>query len=98
MTIMFKVVQVNIFCNNFNYYLVILYSKQSVYLLIYSELFANFPPELQLELIEEDLNAQTGVTISPDEEQLEVLEDIWLKAGEIGMLQNFNATQFFTNE
>lgn len=46
---------------------------------------ANFPPELQLELIEEDLNAASGVTVSPDEEQLEVLEDIWLKAGEIDL-------------
>lgn len=41
----------------------------------------DFPTELQLELMEEDLAHDE---ISPDEQQLEVLEDIWLKAGEIG--------------
>lgn len=40
----------------------------------------DFPTELQLELMEEDL---VHDEITPDEEQLEVLEDIWLKAGEI---------------
>lgn len=44
---------------------------------------ADFPPELQLELMEEDMNAASPEP-SPDEQQLEVLEDIWLKAGEIG--------------
>ncbi|KAF5286956.1 hypothetical protein FQR65_LT12415 [Abscondita terminalis] len=43
---------------------------------------AEFPAELQLELMEEDLDA-SGVELPPDEQQLEVLEDIWLKAGEI---------------
>ncbi|KAK4878252.1 hypothetical protein RN001_010758 [Aquatica leii] len=43
---------------------------------------AEFPAELQLELMEEDLDA-SGVEVPPDEQQLEVLEDIWLKAGEI---------------
>lgn len=41
---------------------------------------ADFPTELQLELMEEDMGHDE---IAPDEEQLEVLEDIWLKAGEI---------------
>lgn len=41
---------------------------------------ADFPTELQLELMEEDMGHDE---ITPDEEQLEVLEDIWLKAGEI---------------
>lgn len=40
----------------------------------------DFPTELQLELMEEDMGHDE---IAPDEEQLEVLEDIWLKAGEI---------------
>lgn len=42
---------------------------------------ADFPAELQLELMEEDMAHDE---VCPDEEQLEVLEDIWLKAGEIG--------------
>lgn len=41
----------------------------------------DFPAELQLELMEDDM---THDEVGPDEEQLEVLEDIWLKAGEIG--------------
>lgn len=41
----------------------------------------DFPAELQLELMEEDMAHDE---VCPDEEQLEVLEDIWLKAGEIG--------------
>ncbi|CAG9770063.1 unnamed protein product [Ceutorhynchus assimilis] len=43
--------------------------------------FSEFPPELQLQIIEED-NAFLD-EMPPDEEQLEALEDIWLKAGEI---------------
>ncbi|KAK5638432.1 hypothetical protein RI129_012727 [Pyrocoelia pectoralis] len=43
---------------------------------------AEFPAELQLELMEEDMDAAQG-EVPPDEQQLEVLEDIWLKAGEI---------------
>lgn len=48
----------------------------------YSQDFSlvDFPTELQLELMEEDMGHDE---ITPDEEQLEVLEDIWLKAGEI---------------
>lgn len=41
----------------------------------------DFPAELQLQLIEED--DMSFADLQPDEEQLEVLEDIWLKAGEI---------------
>ncbi|XP_022906422.2 uncharacterized protein [Onthophagus taurus] len=44
---------------------------------------SEFPTELQLELIQEDMDAEQGDEVSPDEQQLEVLEDIWLKAGEI---------------
>ncbi|KAF7266512.1 hypothetical protein GWI33_020193 [Rhynchophorus ferrugineus] len=44
--------------------------------------FDEFPADLQLQLIEED-NLPFGDEIQPDEQQLEVLEDIWLKAGEI---------------
>ncbi|KAK9753201.1 jmjN domain [Popillia japonica] len=43
----------------------------------------DFPTELQLELMQEDMDAAQADEISPDEQQLEVLEDIWLKAGEI---------------
>ncbi|XP_049825245.1 lysine-specific demethylase 4A isoform X2 [Aethina tumida] len=43
---------------------------------------SDFPAELQLELMEED-NLAYADEIAPDEQQLEVLEDIWLKAGEI---------------
>ncbi|XP_060532852.1 uncharacterized protein LOC132705908 [Cylas formicarius] len=43
---------------------------------------SEFPTDLQLELMEED-NLPFGDEIQPDEQQLEVLEDIWLKAGEI---------------
>ncbi|KAB0791426.1 hypothetical protein PPYR_03226 [Photinus pyralis] len=43
---------------------------------------AEFPAELQMELMEEDLEAGQS-EVPPDEQQLEVLEDIWLKAGEI---------------
>ncbi|XP_066148944.1 uncharacterized protein [Euwallacea fornicatus] len=43
--------------------------------------FAEFPADLQLQLIEEDNLAFEE--IQPDEQQMEVLEDIWLKAGEI---------------
>lgn len=46
---------------------------------------AEFPAELQLELMEEDLETSQG-DLPPDEQQLEVLEDIWLKAGEIGKI------------
>lgn len=35
--------------------------------------------------MQEDMDAAQADEISPDEQQLEVLEDIWLKAGEIGM-------------
>ncbi|XP_048518918.1 uncharacterized protein LOC109537663 [Dendroctonus ponderosae] len=45
--------------------------------------FAEFPPELQLQLMEEDQNLSFGDDLQPDEQQMEVLEDIWLKAGEI---------------
>lgn len=48
----------------------------------------DFPTELQLELMQEDMDAAQADEISPDEQQLEVLEDIWLKAGEIGMCRN----------
>ncbi|CAH0548665.1 unnamed protein product [Brassicogethes aeneus] len=48
----------------------------------YSHSFPEFPAELQLELMEED-NMNYSDEIAPDEQQLEVLEDIWLKAGEI---------------
>ncbi|KAL1501369.1 hypothetical protein ABEB36_006700 [Hypothenemus hampei] len=44
--------------------------------------FSEFPPALQLQLIEED-NLAFEDEIQPDEQQMEVLEDIWLKAGEI---------------
>lgn len=43
---------------------------------------AGFPAELQLQLMEEDSNFNVD-DLPPDEQQLEVLEDIWLKAGEI---------------
>lgn len=43
-----------------------------------------FPAALQLELLEEDNMPFGSDDIPPDEQQLEVLEDIWLKAGEIG--------------
>lgn len=43
-----------------------------------------FPASLQLELMEEDQMAFGSDDLPPDEQQLEVLEDIWLKAGEIG--------------
>lgn len=41
----------------------------------------DFPTHLQLELMQEDMDPNDD--IAPDEQQLEVLEDIWLKAGEI---------------
>ncbi|XP_072381216.1 uncharacterized protein [Diabrotica undecimpunctata] len=44
---------------------------------------AEFPPALQLELMEEDNMGFAADELPPDEQQLEVLEDIWLKAGEI---------------
>lgn len=34
--------------------------------------------------MEEDYHTSGVDEITPDEQQLEVLEDIWLKAGEIG--------------
>ncbi|VEN47665.1 unnamed protein product [Callosobruchus maculatus] len=42
-----------------------------------------FPPALQMELMEEDQMEFPTDDLPPDEQQLEVLEDIWLKAGEI---------------
>lgn len=44
-----------------------------------------FSPELQRQIIEEDMaDAAAGRDdVAPDEQQMEVLEDIWLKAGEI---------------
>lgn len=45
--------------------------------------FSELPPELQMQFIEEDMACDE---IPPDEQQLEVLEDIWLKAGEIGKI------------
>ncbi|CAH1979501.1 unnamed protein product [Acanthoscelides obtectus] len=42
-----------------------------------------FPPALQMELMQEDQMEFPTDDIPPDEQQLEVLEDIWLKAGEI---------------
>lgn len=42
-----------------------------------------FPAALQLELMQED-QMEYCDDVPPDEQQLEVLEDIWLKAGEIG--------------
>lgn len=54
-----------------------------MYKLTCSFSFDEFPADLQLQLIEED-NLPFGDEIQPDEQQLEVLEDIWLKAGEIG--------------
>lgn len=58
---------------------------------------ASFPAQLQLELIEEDLQSQAdaAANMSPDEEQLEVLEDIWLKAGEIGTLNLILNGEFY---
>ncbi|CAG9861596.1 unnamed protein product [Phyllotreta striolata] len=44
---------------------------------------ADFPTSLQLELMEEDNLAYGSEELPPDEQQMEVLEDIWLKAGEI---------------
>ncbi|XP_050301918.1 uncharacterized protein LOC126740088 [Anthonomus grandis grandis] len=44
--------------------------------------FDELPTELQLQLMEED-NLTFSDDIPPDEQQMEVLEDIWLKAGEI---------------
>ncbi|XP_057653503.1 uncharacterized protein LOC130892248 isoform X1 [Diorhabda carinulata] len=44
---------------------------------------ADFPAALQLELMEEDNLAFGSDELPPDEQQLEALEDIWLKAGEI---------------
>lgn len=51
----------------------------------YSQSFSmsEFPAALQLELMEEDNMAYEADDLPPDEQQLEVLEDIWLKAGEI---------------
>lgn len=43
----------------------------------------DFPTELQLQLMEEDRLDFAQDEIAPDEQQLEVLEDIWLKAGEM---------------
>ncbi|XP_044260124.1 uncharacterized protein LOC123008406 [Tribolium madens] len=43
----------------------------------------DFPAELQLQLMEEDDMGYVNGEFPPDEQQLEVLEDIWLKAGEI---------------
>ncbi|KAL3271068.1 hypothetical protein HHI36_021567 [Cryptolaemus montrouzieri] len=43
----------------------------------------DFPTELQLQLMEEDHLGFAQDELPPDEQQLEVLEDIWLKAGEI---------------
>ncbi|XP_044762733.1 uncharacterized protein LOC123319837 [Coccinella septempunctata] len=45
--------------------------------------FSLFPTELQIQLMEEDRLDFAQDEIAPDEQQLEVLEDIWLKAGEI---------------
>lgn len=39
-----------------------------------------------MELMEEDNMAFGTEDLPPDEQQLEVLEDIWLKAGEIGKI------------
>ncbi|KAG5876139.1 hypothetical protein JTB14_029704 [Gonioctena quinquepunctata] len=44
---------------------------------------SEFPAALQLELMEEDNMPFGSEELPPDEQQLEVLEDIWLKAGEI---------------
>lgn len=41
----------------------------------------DFPRDLQMQLIEEDMASAEDIV--PDEQQMEVLEDIWLKAGEI---------------
>ncbi|CAG9815127.1 unnamed protein product [Phaedon cochleariae] len=50
----------------------------------YSHLnMTEFPTSLQLELMEEDNLPYGSDDLPPDEQQLEVLEDIWLKAGEI---------------
>lgn len=43
----------------------------------------DIPTELQLELMEEDNLGYGQDDLPPDEQQLEVLEDIWLKAGEM---------------
>ncbi|CAH0548686.1 unnamed protein product [Brassicogethes aeneus] len=48
----------------------------------YSHRFPEFPAELHLELVEED-NMNYSDDIAPDKQQLEVLEDTWLKTGEI---------------
>lgn len=45
---------------------------------------SEFPATLQLELMQEDQMEFGSDDLPPDEQQLEVLEDIWLKAGEIG--------------
>lgn len=47
----------------------------------------DFPTELQLQLMEEDDMQFAHDELQPDEQQLEVLEDIWLKAGEIGKMK-----------
>lgn len=51
---------------------------------------SEFPAALQLELMEEDNMAYEADDLPPDEQQLEVLEDIWLKAGEIGKTRLIN--------
>lgn len=48
--------------------------------------FSELPPELQLQFMEEDMASDEVI---PDEQQLEVLEDIWLKAGEIGKFLSY---------
>lgn len=45
----------------------------------------NIPAEVRAVLDELQLEDEEDEP-TPDEQQLEVLEDIWLKAGEIGML------------
>jgi jumonji domain-containing protein 2 len=60
-------------------------AKKAGRMMNYSQDFtmAGFPAELQLQLMEEDDMGFSNGEFPPDEQQLEVLEDIWLKAGEI---------------
>lgn len=69
-----------------NYLILSFFNFQVYFKLFFFVLFsfAEFPAELQLQLMEEDNNLPFGDEIQPDEQQMEVLEDIWLKAGEIG--------------
>lgn len=45
---------------------------------------ADIPPDVKKVLLEFELEEQEEQLEEPDEQQLEVLEDIWLKAGEMG--------------